>query len=566
MPAPPRDPGEPPGDDDLTAYLDGELDGEAARAVEARLANDLTARRQAEGLKKAFDLLDYLPKSEPSADFATRTITRLQPAVAAPSTPIAPAASTPSASVVTPVLTPEPVGRGSAGGVVAWLSAGLLALGLGYFGHRLMTASVEGSANPPEDQAKDYRVLAHLPLYVGVDDLDFVRALDGTELFAPEMVAQSPTGTTDGADAGTTPSDKLAELFRGYPVGRRQQLRKLDQDLDDLPVADQGRLRPVLENYALWLDRLADGERHDILAAATPSSRLEAVTQLHQKHWRESLPLPLRDKLASVVGVEERLELLKVWRAGEKARRDDWHVARRQWPTLFGRDRQAPWPFSEPGLAKQIDDHVKAVFKVDPGAPIPKANGKAEMPAGARLTPAELAYLKSAHDSATKDGNWFVYGVAVHRLTQQHPYLPEPQAGKPLVLSGVNLPAELPARFKLQPKSFDATTRGKWPEFALEVHRKCVAERIPVPESLGPCRPADFRDEVRDFVTKVLVPRLTDAERDALKKLEGKWPEYPQQVIAFAKLPKYDFAVPTVTPPGAPSLWAKYYGFVSAKE
>ena len=61
-----------PGDDELTAYLDGELDGAAARAVEANLANDLTARRQAEGLKKAFDLLDYLPKAEPSPDFATR--------------------------------------------------------------------------------------------------------------------------------------------------------------------------------------------------------------------------------------------------------------------------------------------------------------------------------------------------------------------------------------------------------------------------------------------------------------------------------------------------------------
>ncbi len=560
----PREPGEPLGDADLTAYLDGELDGEAARAVEARLANDLTARRQAEGLKKAFDLLDYLPRPEPSADFATRTITRLQPAVAAP--PIEPAASTPSASLVAPVPTPEPVARWSAGVAVAWLAAGLIALGVGHFGHRLLPSSGGAEGNPPEDQAKDYRVLAHLPLYLGVDDLDFVKALDGTDLFAPEMVAAPLPGVPDGADAGTTPSDKLAELFRGYPVGRRQQLRKLDQDLDDLPAPEQARLRPVLENYALWLDRLPDGERRDVLAALTPTARLEAVTQLHQKHWREGLPSPLRDKLASVVGVEERLELLRAWKASDKARRDEWHVARRQWPTLFGRDRQAPWPFSEPGLAKQIDDHVKAVFKVDIGSPIPKANGKAELPAGARLTPAEFAYLKSAHDSATKDGNWFVYGVAVHRLTQQHPYLPEPQAGKPLVLNGVNLPAELPGRFRQQQKGFDGSTRGKWPEFALEVARKCVAERITVPEALGPCRPADFREEVRDFVTKVLVPRLSDAERDGLKKLEGKWPEYPQQVIALARLPKYDFAVPTVTPPGTPSLWAKYYGSAPAKE
>ena len=96
--------------------------------------------------------------------------------------------------------------------------------------------------------------------------------------------------------------------------------------------------------------------------------------------------------------------------------------------------------------------------------------------------------------------------------------------------------------------------------------RKCAAERVPVPESFGPCRPADFTEPVRDLVTKVLTPRLTEAERDGLRKLEGKWPEYPQQVLALARLPKYDFAVPTVTPPGAPSLWAKYYGSAPAKE
>ena len=257
---------------------------------------------------------------------------------------------------------------------------------------------------------------------------------------------------------------------------------------------------------------------------------------------------------------------MRVWKAGEKARRDDWHVARRQWPTLFGRDRQAPWPFSEPGLTQQIDEYVKAVFKVDTAVPLSKVNGKAELPAGARLNTAEFTYLKSAHDSATKDGNWFVYGVAVHRLAQQHPYLPEPPAGKPLVVSAANLPVELPPRFRLTPKGIDPASRGKWPEFALEVVKKCGAERVPVPESLGPCRPEQFREDVREFVTKVLTPRLTDPEREALKRLEGKWPEYPQQILSLARSPKYDFAVPTVTLPGTPSLWAKYYGSAAAKE
>ena len=558
-----------PGDDELTAYLDGELDGAAARAVEAKLANDLNARRQAEGLKKAFDLLDYLPKAEPSADFATRTITRLQPAVVAPPTAAEPAVTAtpaaPSASVVTPLVVAETARRWPHAAGIAWIAASVVALGVGYAGQRLAPASNPSGTGVSEDQANDYRVLAHLPLYLGVDDVDYAKALDGTELFAPELVAgarRDPNG-----DGGAAPTERLSELFRGYPVARRQQLRKLDTDLHDLPAAEQDRLRPVLENYAGWLDRLPDGERRDVLAAPTPAARLEAVTQLYQLRWRDDLPLPQRAKLAATVSAAEKAELVSSWKAAEAARRDEWHVARRQWPTLFGRDRQAPWPFSEPGVARQIDDYVKAVLKVDLAAPLPKVDGKSELPASARLTRAEFAYLRSAHDSATKEGNWFVYGVAVHRLSQQHPYLPEPLPGRPVITIVLALPAELQTpRFRQPLRSLDPSTRGKWPEFALEVAHKCKLERLPVPESLGPCRPADFTEPVREFVTKVLGPRLTDAERDGLKRLEGKWPDYPQQLLTLAKLPKYDFAVPTVTLPGTPSLWAKYYGSAPGKE
>ncbi len=561
-------PDAPLGDDDLTAYLDGELDGDAARAVEAKLANNLDARRQAEGLKKAFDLLDYLPKPEPSADFATRTITRLQPAVVAPAARAASPAALPvpvtaSGSAATTAFGPADRARRPLLEFALWAVAGVVALGVGYAGHRILPASADRAAKEPEDLAKDSRVLAHLPLYLGVDDLDFAKALDATDLFEPEMVAP-PSARPDGADAGPIPSDKLIELFRSYPVARRQQLRKLDEDWHDLPAADQDRLRPVLENYALWLDRLTDGDRRDILSAPTAVARLDAVTQLYQKRWRESLPVPIRDKLASVAGVEERFDLLNAWKVADKARRDEWHVARRQWPTLFGSEGQAPWPFAEPGAADQVDQYVKSAFKVDLAVAISPKN---DLPLAARLTRPEFNALKSARDSATKDKNWFVYGVAVYRLAQQHPYLPEPQPGKPLVVSTVTLPADLPTRFsRLISKGGDGAKRGKWPEFALEVASKCVTEKVSVPESFGPCRPADFTEPVKTFLTTVLLPRLTVAEREALKQLEGKWPDYPQYVLKLASLPKYDFAVPTVTLPGTPSLWAKYYGVAPPKQ
>ena len=52
---------------DLVAWLDGELEGEAARA-------------EADALRKTWELLDYLPRPEPSASFTHRTLSRLAPA------------------------------------------------------------------------------------------------------------------------------------------------------------------------------------------------------------------------------------------------------------------------------------------------------------------------------------------------------------------------------------------------------------------------------------------------------------------------------------------------------
>src|SRR5262245_34238250 len=61
----------------LVAYLDGELEGDAAQAIEARLGADPALRAEAEALKRTWDLLDYLPRPEPSPSFTHRTLSRL---------------------------------------------------------------------------------------------------------------------------------------------------------------------------------------------------------------------------------------------------------------------------------------------------------------------------------------------------------------------------------------------------------------------------------------------------------------------------------------------------------
>src|ERR1051326_3381148 len=63
--------------ENLVAYLDNDLDEPVARTVEAKLNLDPAVRAEADQMKLAWDLLDYLPRPEPSPGFAGRTMSRL---------------------------------------------------------------------------------------------------------------------------------------------------------------------------------------------------------------------------------------------------------------------------------------------------------------------------------------------------------------------------------------------------------------------------------------------------------------------------------------------------------
>jgi anti-sigma factor RsiW len=61
-------------DEQIVAYLDGELDREAATQVERRLAEDPAYRARLTKLQQAWDLLDNLGRTEADDDFAHSTV------------------------------------------------------------------------------------------------------------------------------------------------------------------------------------------------------------------------------------------------------------------------------------------------------------------------------------------------------------------------------------------------------------------------------------------------------------------------------------------------------------
>jgi anti-sigma factor RsiW len=161
--------------ENLVAYLDGELDAQAARALEAKLNLDAEARTEAEALRRTWEMLDYLPRPEPTATFSSRTLERvssLRP-------------QTVSANGKSRHWPPWAFGIG-------WAAALLLAGSLGFLGVGWLSERTPAAAPaiPPLDVdqilVRDLRLIENKRLYEMADDINFLRGLDDPELFGDD--------------------------------------------------------------------------------------------------------------------------------------------------------------------------------------------------------------------------------------------------------------------------------------------------------------------------------------------------------------------------------------------
>ena len=161
----------------LVAYLDGELPKPAARTLEAKLNTDPRLRSEMDTLRRTWEMLDYLPKPEPSANFTSRTLDRV--------------------SAIRPISRASQInydhGKRWRPWVlrISWAAAVLVAALVGYGGgHWLSNRSRQpASAHAVQVQAQlvqDFRVIENRHLYEQVDDMEFLRALLEPELFGED--------------------------------------------------------------------------------------------------------------------------------------------------------------------------------------------------------------------------------------------------------------------------------------------------------------------------------------------------------------------------------------------
>ena len=157
-------------EEDLVAYLDGEMDLPGSREIENRLAREPEVRRQLQRLQQSWDLLDRLPRSHVDDTFVRTTVEML--AVRAE-------------EELAEEQKREPIRR-----------AGIVALVLG----AAAAAAVGGFAlarwqwpNPNEQLARDLPVLQHLDELRQADSVEFLRQMHEAGLFTSGEVSTEST-------------------------------------------------------------------------------------------------------------------------------------------------------------------------------------------------------------------------------------------------------------------------------------------------------------------------------------------------------------------------------------
>lgn len=146
--------------DELTAYLDGELDAESVRKVEQRLARDADYRNELHKLERTWDLLDGLPRASVDEQFTKTTLEMV--AV--------------SASEEAEALTRELPRRRRRQRILGF-AAMAAALFVGFvIGTQLWP-------DPNRPLLEDLPVVEDLDLYYQADDIEFLRLLDEEDLF-----------------------------------------------------------------------------------------------------------------------------------------------------------------------------------------------------------------------------------------------------------------------------------------------------------------------------------------------------------------------------------------------
>jgi hypothetical protein len=306
-------------DEDLVAYLDGELDDEGIRRVEARLAADAAYRQELAKLQTAWDCLDVLPETSIDSTFTRKTIEMVA---------MAAQAELAETQAVLPKMQRTRRWRAAA------VMLGGLAIGF------VMVTVLRPS--PTRQLARDLPVLENLDLYLPIDNLAYLQDLSALKNLPPleglptdtkPGAATSPTVASPPASPARATSNESAQVrLTQLTSTEKAQLAASEQRFARLQPAEQARLRDLaaiveqasdrnqlfdtLVRYHAWLADLSPGEQAELAGLAPPERLKEVEKLLAEQQLRRDRELSAEDRkvlltFLETYAVAHREELLK---------------------------------------------------------------------------------------------------------------------------------------------------------------------------------------------------------------------------------------------------------------
>jgi anti-sigma factor RsiW len=151
--------------DNLTAYLDGELDENNTRRIEAILTSSAVARTDVEILARVYELLDVLPRPKANKEFTERTI------------------ATARLEAYRKPLAQQPWFKWSQRGAIlaSWTAILLVAGALGF------SLTNRWIARPDDILLRDLSLIQNLDVYSEVGSVEFLQELSGEKNLLEEM-------------------------------------------------------------------------------------------------------------------------------------------------------------------------------------------------------------------------------------------------------------------------------------------------------------------------------------------------------------------------------------------
>jgi hypothetical protein len=273
-------------DEELVAYLDGELDSQATKRLEDLLASDEPARKRLSQLANSWELLDQLPRATVD-DLFTRTTVEM--------------VALAEENEVAKHKAGEPARQR-----MRWLVGGAAALGAAAIGFVAMALALPDQNDP---LLADLPVIYNLELYEPVGSMDFLRQLQKEQLFVKDASesAGNSTGQSPHAAGAVTLQrsipDSIAkrrEWVQSLPPEEKQELRhnlrlfqeqltpkeqdalrEFDVQLREDPKVDD--LALIMQRFYEWWNTITPDERNQWTDETNVKNRIELVHQFQRK-------------------------------------------------------------------------------------------------------------------------------------------------------------------------------------------------------------------------------------------------------------------------------------------